>query len=328
MPKKPNNKQKILYLRKIFEEQTDPEHGLTLAEIIAELEKFGISAERKSLYDDIETLKDFGIDIESFKDRQTRYYLGERRFEAVELKLLVDAVQSSKFITAKKSGELIKKIESLTSIHEAKLLHRQVFVTNRLKTGNESIYYIVDCIHTAIAENSTIRFKYFDLTIEKTRRLRRGGGFYEVSPFALTWDDENYYLIGYDASSDLIKHYRVDKMLEVSATGLPRQGEERFANFDIASYSKQIFGMFAGVSKNVLLECENELAGVIFDRFGTDITITKRTETSFNFIAKVIISPIFFAWVMSFGGRVKILSPDSVITELKTYAENVLSTYK
>ena len=239
MPKSSNQKLKLLYLMKTFQEKTDEQHALSVPELIAELGRYDISAERKSIYDDLEALKLFGLDIESARGRTTGYYLASKNFELPELKLLVDSVQSSKFITLKKSMALIKKIESLCSVWEGQSLQRQVYVANRIKTMNESIYYNVDKIHTGIADNRKISFMYFEYAVTKEKVYRRGGGRYVVSPYALTWDDENYYMIAYDSDAGLIKHYRVDKMTDIAVTDEKRDGSEHFQNLDIAVYSKK-----------------------------------------------------------------------------------------
>ena len=327
MARSANQKLKILYLMKIFLEKTDSEHSLTLAEIMAELQKYDITAERKSLYDDIDTLRTYGIDIETTRDTRVRYYVASRLFELPELKLLVDAVQASKFITAKKSGELIKKLESFSSTYEAMKLQRQVYVANRIKTMNESIYYNVDFIHSAINDNKKITFKYYEWTPEKNKKLRHDGGTYCVSPWALTWDDEYYYMIAYDSAAALIKHYRVDKMVNIGICAEAREGAEMFGDFDMAIYSKQAFGMFGGELTTVLVECDNSLAGVIIDRFGTDVTIMPKGE-HFCASLKVMVSPTFISWALGFGGRLKILSPDFVAQKLIDTANEALELYK
>lgn len=196
MAKLPNQKLKILYLMKVLLEKTDESHSITMPEIIAELEAYGITAERKSIYNDMECLRQYGLDIIGEQYDRTYYYrIGNRQFELAELKLLVDSVQSAKFLTAKKSNRLIKKIEGLASKYEASQLHRQVYVAERIKTMNESIYYNVDNIHNAIAKNSKITFQYFQWNVKKEMELRKNGALYEVSPWALSWNDENYYLV-------------------------------------------------------------------------------------------------------------------------------------
>lgn len=328
MAKGANSKIKILYLLKIMLERTDDKHGLTILQISDALLEHGITAERKALYDDIETLRVFGIDIEQRKSTSVCYHVVNRDFELPELKLLVDAVQSSKFITKKKSSELIKKIENLTSHYEANQLQRQVFVANRIKTMNESIYYTVDYIHEAINKNVKVSFQYFRWNAEKQKVLRFNGERFVVSPWALTFDDENYYMIGYDSQSDSIKHYRVDKMLKLTVTDIKRDGAELFNNFDMGLYSKKTFGMFSGDEQFVILRCKRKLASVMIDRFGEDVNFSNVTDTHFEIRIKVQISPLFLTWLMNFGQDIAILSPDSVKNEYINLAKECLSQYE
>ena len=244
-------KLKILYLMQILLEQTNEKHMMTAQELCNALDVYGISAERKGIYNDIDTLKEFGIDIVQLKGTNPGYYVGNRQFELPELKLLVDAVQSSKFITTKKSRELIKKLQAFTSKAEAEQLQRQVFISNRPKTGNETIYYNVDQIHASIFQNNKVQFQYAEWTEKKELRLKRNGSYYQVSPWALTWDDENYYLIAYDEQSDCIKHYRVDKMQHMTMCDEKRVGKEKFQNFDLVAFSKKTFGMYGGRDERV-----------------------------------------------------------------------------
>ncbi len=323
-----NQKIKILYLMKIMYELTDDSHGLTLNEITEHLANYGIDVERKALYDDLEVLRNFGIDIEMRKDKTVRYYVASRDFELPELKLLVDAVQSSKFITHKKSMELIKKIESFTSRHEAQKLQRQVFVANRIKTMNESIYYTVDYIHEAISNNVQITFQYFDWNEKKEKVLRHDGQKYLVSPWMLTWDDENYYMIAYDQNSKQIKHYRVDKITKISLMDQKRDGVEFFKNFDMALYSKKTFGMYGGSEESVTLRCKNYLAGIMLDRFGSDVSFIKVDDEHFEFHVKVYISPLFLTWIMNFGADIMIVSPDNVKSDFVSLAKQAIQQYK
>ncbi len=328
MAKSEKQKLKLLYLMKIMLEKTDEEHGLTLAEIISELEAHDIKAERKSLYDDFEALRLFDIDIlKSGSGKGVNYRVVNRDFEMPELKLLVDAVQSSKFITKKKSDALIKKIESFASIHEAKQLHRQVFVANRIKTMNESIYLTVDSIHNAISEDKKINFRYFEWNHKREKVLRHDGKLYCVSPWALTWDDENYYLIAYDSESEIIKHYRVDKMDKISVSDEKREGHRNFKDFDMAIYSKKTFGMFAGNETSVSLLCKNRMANIIIDRFGQESILSFYDDEHFQITVRVVESPVFLSWLMGFGDNVKILSPQSVIEDFKSLATKALEQY-
>lgn len=333
MPRSSMQKQKLLCLRKIMLEKTDEKHGLTMAEIISELKSYGIDTERKSVYDDLHVLELYGVDICRTKTSTVRYYVGNREFEMPELKLLVDAIQSSKFITHKKSLSLIKKLEGLVSVNEGKQLQRQVFVANRVKTVNERIYYNVDNIHNAISSDRQITFKYYrwELDFKSAQKIikkeRKDGGEYRVSPWALCWDDENYYMIAYDAEAEMIKHYRVDKMEEIKITDDERDGRQKFDKFDIAGYSKGVFSMFGGEEVNVKLSVQNDMIGVIVDRFGADIFVTKETEDRFCVCVSVMLSPQFYGWVFGLGGKVRILSPKRAVDEFKEQLGTVEKDY-
>lgn len=328
MARTEKQKLKALYIMQYLLERTDEGHPATTRQLIEELARNGISAERKSIYTDIDALIDFGLDIIKVKERPGGYYIGGRQFELAELKLLVDAVQSSKFITSKKSGELIRKLESLCSRAQARQLHRQVAVADRNKAVNESIYYNVDMIYHAIEENARIRFQYFEWSPEKEMRLRRGGEFYEVSPWLLTWDDENYYLIACDHRSGAIRHYRVDKMLRISLTSEPREGKRQFEEIDPATYTKKTFGMFAGEEETVTLSCGIGLTGVIIDRFGKEAPIRRRSEERIQARVEVAVSRQFFGWVTGLGPGVRIESPGRVVRAYREYLEEILREYE
>ena len=288
------------------------------------------NVERKSIYNDFETLRTLDIDVIQEQQGKTfTYHVASRQFELAELKLLVDAIQSSKFITEKKSKQLIKKLESLASSYEAKQLQRQVYVSGRIKTMNESIYYNVDEIYSAIASNKKIRFQYFQWNIKKETELRKSGQFYEISPWALSWDDENYYMIGYDSEAKKIKHYRVDKMLKSTCIDEAREGKELFDSFDIAAYTRKSFGMYGGEEKSVKLEFENRLVGVVIDRFGKDIPIREDFQNKGYYRTRISVnvSPQFFAWIFGLGKDVKILSPDSVIENYLKAVQEISSLY-
>ena len=328
MPRAANQKRKLLYVRQMLLEHTDEEHPMSLAQIIDSLAEAGIAAERKSVYDDIETLKNFGMDIIMQREGgATGYYVASREFELAELKLLVDSVQTSRFITHKKSYSLIKKLEGLASHHEAKLLQGQVYVANRIKTMNESIYYNVDRLHSAIAQDRRISFKYFDYAVTRERVFRKNGARYSASPFALTWDDENYYMIAYDADSDIIKHYRVDKMADIELCKERRDGGETFSRLDMALYSKKLFSMFAGEVRNVKLRFDNRLAGMVIDRFGSDVMITQCDEDSFTASVDVAVSPQFFAWVFGFGEGASILGPEDIAAAMRDQLDKIRMKY-
>ena len=323
------SKMKMLYLVRIFTQDTDDEHALTLQEIITKLQAVDIKADRKTLYSDFEDLRQYGFDIiAEQRDRNTYYHLGERDFELPELKLLVDSVQAAKFITTRKSAELIRKLEKNVSHYQAAQLNRQVFIAGRVKTMNESIYYNIDKLHEAINCGVQIRFHYGQWNVKKEIELRRDGAYYQVSPWALTWDDENYYLVAYDAEADMIKHYRVDKMLRIKALDLPRLGQQAFKAFDMAKYSKSVFGMFTGEESSVFLEAENHMAGVLIDRFGKDINITPIDDKHFQATVNVIVSQQFIGWIIALGKSIRIIGPEPIVERMKMEIQRLYEQYR
>ncbi len=320
-----NQKLKLLYLSKILKEQTDDDHYLTMPQIIEELDKYDISANRKSIYDDIEALNDFGMDI--VKERvgaMTYYHCGNREFEIAELKFLVDAIQSSKFITVRKTRELIRKLESLVSVHDAKLLDREVYVAGRIKNMDESIYYAIDAIHTALIEGKQIRFRYFSWNLKGEKEFRHDGAEYQISPWALCWDDENYYMVGFDEDAGFIKHYRVDKMTDITLTNVRRKGTQNFRAQDKAVYTKKRFRMFDGKEQQVTLRCKNYLSNVIVDQFGKDVSMRPYDEEHFTVNVDVAVSRQFFGWVLALGGDAVITKPASVKEEMKKLLEDYM----
>ena len=324
-----NQKLKLLYLIKIFTEDTDDQHALTLPQIVEKLDAYGVSAERKTLYQDFELLRDFGFDIIGQQARRNFYYhMGNRRFELPELKLLVDSVQSAKFITDKKSNALIKKLEGMVSKYEARKLQRQVIISGRIKAMNESIYYNVDKLHEAIGTDRQIRFKYFRWNINKEMELRKDGAWYQVSPWALMWDDENYYLVGYDAEDGKIKHYRVDKMWRISVADRKREGKEQFKAFNMPRYTKSLFGMFGGEEVKVTLEAENGMVGILLDRFGKDIPVKPVDADHFRTSVVVAVSSQFLGWIMALGDGVKIIGPDKVVARMKEEIRLISQMYE
>ena len=328
MAKGMNQKLKQLYLVKIFTEETDDQHGLTLPEIISRLNAYGVNADRKTLYQDFEELRVFGFDIIGEQNgRSYYYYLGQRKFELPELKLLVDSVQSAKFITDKKSKELIKKLENMVSKYQAKQLQRQVFITGRVKTMNESIYYNIDKLHEAINTGRKIRFKYFQWNTKKEMELRRDGEWYETSPWGLMWDDENYYLVAYDSADDIIKHYRVDKMLKISVIDEPREGQKQFKAFNMPHYTRSLFGMFGGEEYHVTIEADNSMAGIMIDRFGKDIFIVPVGTDRFKTTVDIAVSSQFLGWIIALGDKVKITGPDEVVERMKDEIRRLSEQY-
>lgn len=328
MARSANQKLKCLYLRQFLLENTDEAHPVTVSQMIDYLARHDITAERKSIYDDIDGLRSYGLDIEYRKAQDGGYFIANREFQLPELKLLVDAVQSSKFLSLRKSNELIAKLEKLASRHEAQALRRQVYVTHRIKNMNESIYYNVDALHSAIAAGSRITFRYFDWDMNGKKKYRHEGKRYRISPWALLWDDENYYLVGYDAEHAERRHYRVDKMESITQTGEERLGKELFAGFDPAAYSRKVFGMYGGEPQKVTLRFESSMSNIVFDRFGRELILTPDREGGFTVTVEVVPSPQFFAWLTGLGAPVKILSPQPIVQQFCDYLQSVLDAYR
>lgn len=313
MAKSPNQKTKLLHLARMLLRQTDEDHPLTVAQIIEALAREDIKAERKSIYDDLEALRLFGLDVQCRKGKTPGWFIGSREFELPELKLLMDAVQSSRFITQKKSDALIRKLESLASIHQAGQLQRQVYVSGRIKVMNESIYYNVDKLHTAIAAQKAITFKYFDYDIARQKVFRRDGKRYVVSPYGLIWNNENYYLVAFDHANRDMRHYRVDKMTEIAVTCLSREGKEQYPDFQLAQYGQKHFGMYSGPEWKVTLRGRRDKAGLVWDRFGQDVILVPDGEDHFTVTLPVVISPQFFGWLMGLDGSLTLTAPKEAV---------------
>lgn len=327
MAKGQNQKAKLLVLLDILKSESDAEHPITMPSILASLEKRGISAERKSVYDDFLVLEELGYTVESVKGRYAGYYLDTRLFEMPELKTLVDAVQAARFIPEEKSRAIVSKLESTVSRFDAQKLERQTYVPDRSRTENQAVFSAVDMIHTAIAENKRIAFRYFKRNEKKEKVFRRDGELYTVSPFRLAWSDENYYLIAYDAETRAVRHYRVDKMQNTRILEEKREGHDAFASFDMALYTKSLFGMFAGSRELVTLECHNRLADVILDRFGTDVTLIPTGEERFRVTVEVVASDNFLAYTFGFGEDMRILAPARVRDAAVALLERVKKGY-
>ncbi len=329
MTKPSNTKLKLLYLMDILLEHTDEENPISRARIIELLENRGVTAERKSIYADIELLREYGLDVLTTKTNQYGYYIGSRRFELAELRLLVDAVQSARFITRKKSEQLIKKLEGLASHAQARTLHREVFVLDRVKAPNERIYYNVDILQTAIADGVKAVFRYFEYAPDKSKRYRSDGAEYTVSPYALMWTNDFYYLVAYyEKRPGDFTHFRVDRMEGVRVLRDKRVPAEEATGeaLDVARYGNRMFSMYGGQTVKVRLRCKNELVNVVLDRFGLDVPMMPDGDWVIA-TAEVAVSPMFLGWLCSFGGDMQVLSPDSVIQLLKTQAESVAKLY-
>ncbi len=325
MAKSSFQKLKALYILEFLQKNTDENVGVTVNEIIDHLASLDIDAERKSVYDDIIQLTDiYGADIVLTRNGvRHEYRLMSREFESAEVRLLVDAVESSKFITQKKSSALIKKLKTLIGPTDASELSGQVFVLGRIKSMEETIYYNVDAINRAIGEGVKICFGYFEWTVKKQKRLRHDGKKYTVSPEALCWDNQNYYLIANDGGT--IKHFRVDKMQDIQIINEKR---EKHPDFDESRYANSVFGMYGGNEKSVTLVCKNSLAGAIIDRFGKDAMLIPVDDEHFSVTVTAQISPQFYGWLCGFGADLKIESPDDVANDYKNILKEILDAYE
>lgn len=313
MSKSANQKTKLLHLARMLLRKTDEDHPLTVAQLIEGLARQDVKAERKSIYDDLEALRLFGLDVQSRKGKSPGWFIGSREFELPEVKLLMDAVQSSRFITQKKSDALLRKLEGLASVHQAGQLQRQVYVTGRIKVMNESIYYNVDKLHTAIAGQKAITFKYFDYDIARNKVFRQEGKRYVASPYGLIWNSENYYLVAFDHAHRELRHYRVDKMTEIVVTSLDREGGELYPDFQLAEYGQKHFGMYSGQEVKVTLRGRRDKASLVWDRFGQDVILVPDGEEHFTVTLPVVMSPQFFGWLLGLDGAVTLVGPREAV---------------
>ena len=324
MAKKSNQKAKLLVLYQVLLKKGDEDRPISTPELIEVLEREGIPAERKSVYTDMETLQDLGVDVQLRKGRGGGWFIGERDFELPELKLLVDAVQSSRFISRKKSEALIAKLSALTSEHQAKQLRRQVYVDRRVKTENESVYYAIDRLHAAIAAGRVVTFQYFDYNAHREKVFRREGKRYVVSPYGLIWSDENYYLVGWEQGGSGLRHYRVDRIHALTVTSLPREGDASCKNFDLAEYGQKHFHMFSGREAKVRLRCENRFVNVMLDRFGQEAMLIPDGKDHFTLTVDAVVSPQFYGWLFGLGDGVRLTAPEWAVEEYRGMLQKAL----
>lgn len=312
-----NQKLKLFTLNRILEEHTDDKHGLKMSRILDLLREHGIDAERKSIREDIEALQTLGVDVGTEGENAKLYKLFSREFELFEIKLLVDSIQTSKFLPQDKTNALVKKLMKLCSMHERRTLERQVIVSNRAKNLNTRIHYSMDKIHLAIAENKQISFKYFDYDIEKKRIYRKKGENYHLSPFAMIYTDDNYYLLAFDADKEEVRPFRVDRMESVNILKADRLGHEAYKAIDMSRYTNYTFSMYGGEIEHVTLQFQNRLMNAVIDRFGTDIHPRKVDKSHFEITVPVAVSQQFFGWLFGLGKMVRIVGPESVRQQMQ-----------
>lgn len=328
MAMKPRQREKLLAILLLLQKESDETHPISASVIAERLEQSGIPCERKAVYDNMDALQQMGYDVVLQPGRGGGFYLGERDFQLAELKLLVDAVQASKFITTQKSLELIQKLSAQASCHQAASLQRQLYVAGKTKTENERIYYTIDAIHEAIAQDVKLSFLYFDYDRTRTKVYRHGGQAYLVSPYALIWDDENYYLLAYSDRDEELRHYRVDKMESLSLLEENRDGRAEIRGEDLTSYTDRRFGMFHGEEEEVTLRCENWMARVLIDRFGDNVTLIPDREASFLAKISVVVSDPFYGWLFGLGGAAVVLEPENVRKEMKRKLNEMVRKYR
>lgn len=326
MPKSANQKLKLLYIADFLKQYSDEDHPVTTSEIIDMLRNVGIEAERKSIYSDIEALRFYGMDINISKGRNGGISLLSKEFQLAELKLLVDAVQSSRFITKKKSFDIIKKLSEQVSTYEREELQREVYILNRIKNDNESIYYSTDTIHKAIQSDKMIVFRYFNYGTDKKKLYHNDGKPIKVSPFGLQYDSEKYYMIAFDGYASKIKHYRVDKMENVEIFDDSRDGKGYFRKFDLAEYANSTVTMYSGEVAPVTLKLPEKFAGAVIDKFGKQCRFVPLDDGEFSVTINVTMTPTLYSWVFTFGGDIKITAPEKAVNDYKKQLLRAIET--
>lgn len=318
----PEPKSRLLYVLKYLWQNTDAEHYATTADIRSYLEESGIPCDRKTIPGDIQKLCDIGLDIEEERSRENRYSLSSHLFTLPELKLLIDAVESSKFITAKKSMELIEKLSLLSSTHQAAELKSNLYVSERVKPFNEQIYYLVDNINTAINHRKQISFRYFHYDQNRKEVPNNEGKCYGFSPYFLVWNEDHYYAVGYSEKHQKIGTFRVDRMKEVNI--LTADAVEKPADFNLPEFTRQVFDMYDGSAETVTLLCKNDMMNYIVDQFGDAVETSPTDHEHFTAVAQVSVSQTFFAWLFQFNGDIQIKGPESVVDRYKAMLTNAL----
>ena len=325
MPKSYNQKLKIFYILDYLQKNSHQDHPVRAAELLTMLEQqHNIVCERKTIYSDIGALQDYGVDIVSIPGKNGGYYIASRNFELPELKLLIDAVQSSRFLTEKKSRELIEKLCSQCSVYDARLMRRDVLVSGRVKSMNETIYYNVDAIQDAIAENRQITFRYFDYGLDGKRHYRNRN--YQASPYGLCQDHENCYLLAHSERHG-VTSYRVDRMSDIRLLDNPRTPCPELTGKALTEHANRLFQMYAGEQTAVKLRFHRSLINAVIDRFGREGMLIPDGEEHFVFTAEVAVSPMFLSWVIGFGQKAKILYPESVVQACQDLCREALAQY-
>ena len=324
MPKSDNQKLKILYILDYLQKNSHQDHPVRTSELLSMLEEHDIVCDRKTVYSDIAALLDYGVDILSIPGKNGGYYIASRNFELPELKLLIDAVQSSRFLTEKKSRELIEKLCSQCSVHDARLMRRDVLVSGRVKSMNESIYFNVDAVQEAIAQNKQITFRYFDWDLGGKRKCRDKS--YQASPYGLCQDNENCYLLAHSLRHG-VTSYRLDRMSNIRLTGESRTPCPELTGKALVEHASRLFQMFSGEETAVKLRFNRSLINVVVDRFGKDILLIPDGDDHFVFTVNVAVSPMFLSWVIGFGGKAKILYPQSVADACVQMCREAMAQY-
>lgn len=324
MPKSDNQKLKIFYILDYLERNSNASHPVRASELIDMLQRHNIQSERKSVYSDIAALQDYGVDIVSIPGKKGGYYIASRNFELPELKLLIDAVQSSRFLTEKKSRELIEKLCNQCNEHDARLMRRDVVVSGRVKSMNETIYYNVDAIQEAISQNRQITFRYFDWDLNGKRKYRDKS--YEASPYGLCQDNENCYLLALSPRHG-VTSYRVDRMADINLLPDERIPCPELTGKRLTEHANRLFQMYSGETATVKLRFHRSLINVVIDRFGRDTILIPDGDEHFLFTVNVAVSPMFLSWIIGFGSKARILYPQSVIDACKTMCVEAMGQY-
>lgn len=320
-------KLKLLYLMRMLEEETDAERGLTMAQIIGKLEALGISAERKSIYRDIEALREFGVDVRTYQRAPVEYAVEHRAFAFAELQLLVDAVQSSRFLTQRKSDALVEGVKQLASRRQRALLDKRVHVEGRIKMQNESVFHHVDTLHEAIRRHRQVAFRYVKHDVNKRPQPQGGGRIYCETPVCLIYSEGCYYLIAYNEKHDSFPSYRVDRMQGLRITDEAAVRNERIATFDAAAYTSRTFSMFGGETTPATLLVEESVMSAIIDRFGKDVESAPVDATHARVHVTVAASPVFFGWLAQFGTAVRLEAPSALARQYADYLRDIADSY-